>query len=248
MNLGSILVALIGLSTSTALGKPKAPSVCKGLYEVVIVNLPAPRKDALLVKCDKTSDLTQSEPRPFSRAEMARVFSESRGNSPRDEHAEKWKTTFGITQESLRTKTSDIEIGQEILQFPQSDDLAAIRDLASQISEIQGANKGVNIREVTIGKELSLQEFESGRLRLFAGLCGQSGGQFSTPAKFLEEFQLGLRKSIEGEAVCNCKGTVFSNPIDYECNATGANKTAGERIFREKVSGSKPTATGATAK
>lgn len=236
------------LSAGTAYGKPNAPSVCKGIDEVVIVKLPAPRLDALLVKCDKTSDLPQAEPRPFSRAEMVRTFSESRGNTARDEHAEKWKTTFGITQESLRTKTSDIEIGQEILQFPQSADLAAIRALASQISETQSANSGKNVREVTIGKELSMQEFESGRLRLFAALCGQSGGQFSIPAKFLEEFQLGVRKSLEGEAVCNCNGTVFSNPIDYQCNATSANNTAGERLFREKVSGSKPAAKGATAK
>jgi hypothetical protein len=213
----------------------------------VLVKLPAPRTDALLVSCNKTSDLPQPEPRPFSRMELARIFNESRGNTPRDEHAEKWKTAFGITQESLRAKTSDIEIGQEILQFPQSSDLEALRALASQISEIQGVSSGVTIREVTIGKELSMQEFESGRLRLFAGLCGQSGGQFSIPAKFLEEFQLGRRKSLEGEAVCNCKGTVFSNPIDYQCNSS-RETSSGERLFREKVSGSKPAAPGATAK
>lgn len=243
-----LFIVLIVLPVGTANGKTSPPSVCKGQDEVVVVKLPAPREDALLVKCDKTSDLSQPEARPFSRVELARLYNETRGNSPREEHAEKWKTTFGITQESLRAKISDIEIGQEILQFPQSEDLAAIRKLASQISETQG----ISNREVTIGKDLSMQEFESGRLRLFAGLCEQSGGHFAIPAKFLEEFQLGGRSSLEGTAVCNCHGKVFSNPIDYQCNSKGERKASGERLFRERANPkgneTKPAASGATGK
>jgi hypothetical protein len=130
-------------------------------------NWPPPRTDALLVRCDKTSDLPQPDSRPFSRVELARIFNESRGNTPREEYAEKWKAIFGVTQDSLRAKTSDFAIGQEILQFPQSSELEELRALASKISEAQG----LRVREVAIGKDLSMQEFESGRLRLFAGLC-----------------------------------------------------------------------------
>ena len=230
----------IAFSIGMADAKPKLASVCTGAEEIVVVKLPAPRKDALLVKCDKTPDLSQPEPRPFSRTELARIFSETRGESARDDHAEKWKAAYGITQESLKIKSSDKAIGEEILQFPQSDDLEAIRALAKQVSETQN----LGTREVTIGKELSMQEFESGRLRLFASLCTQSGGRFSIPARFLEEFQLGVRSSLEGEAVCNCNETVFSNPIDYQCQAS----SAGQRLFRVKTVAVKPAASGKIGK
>ncbi len=233
----AVLVILIA-AAPFAMAKQNESGICNSPGEVLIVKRPPPREDALLVKCDKTSGLSQAEPRPFSRAELARLYNESRGETQRDEHASKWMTTFGIAQESLQPKGTDPEIGAEILQFPQSNDLEALEALALQAS-LQDSGK---IRAVTLGVDVPLQSFESARLRLFASLCEKSGGRFSIPNRFLEEFQLGTRKSLEGEVVCNCRGSVFSNPVDYLCEEKGDRKfRAAAGVAGKTVPAKKPT-------
>lgn len=223
-------LAILG-GASGEFAQAKEAAICRENGEVVLVKLPPPRTDALLVKCEQSTNRTAIEPRPFSRAELAKLYNESRGSTPREVQQKKWAETFGINAESLMPNTSDEAMGRETLQFPQSEDLAALRELAQEIQLETSAGK---IREVQISTDISMQAFDSSRLRLFANLCEQSGGQFSIPEKFLEEFQLGTRQSLGGETVCKCRGTVFSNPVDHDCNKTG------DRKFREKDLSERP--------
>jgi hypothetical protein len=190
--------------------------VCEVKGEALVVKLPPPSDQSLLVVCDQVGPMKTVEPRPLSRAEAAKLYSDTLGAAKRDDHEKEWFDKFGIRAATLRKHDSDSDIGAEQLIFAQSENVDDLKSLAASFS----GGDSSKVRVATLSSDQDMRKFDSGQLRFFGSACEQNGGTFSSPTdQLLMESLSGEPVKIAGKVVCRCGTQTFSNPVDYSCNS-----------------------------
>lgn len=183
--------------------------------------------------CDSVPGYGPTKLRALSRRELADALVQSRAELG-PEAAKFWNDNLGISLKQLEGANDDLHIANQMMVFPQGENLESVKRAAEWLRTKQGITSSTEHLKGDRSDDVLQDWFGA-----FESLCRVAGGRWMEKRDISVEDGLALdnqttaerAEAAQGKVVCKCGGYAFSNPVDYRCDKS----PGASRLFIETV-------------